>query len=190
MRQSLKQKEKRRRLLAAGRDLYGSQGFSETSVKDLVEHAGIAQGTFYLYYNNKEELLVQLRREETQKLVDLLSERLVHASLGDGLDLMIDTFFEVTKEQGTFINALHVGGETALSRAEWQEFYPQVAKVLEDWLWRVGSVDVAQFAMPIVTMLDRLTYAYLALEENNPEEARIKVRSVLDKFFYKESAVQ
>lgn len=39
------------------------QGYEKTSVSAIVRAAGVAQGTFYLYFKNKEQLLPHLRAE-------------------------------------------------------------------------------------------------------------------------------
>lgn len=47
----------RRELLAAGRRLFGEQGLYESRIEDLSRHAGVAKGTLYGYFANKEELV-------------------------------------------------------------------------------------------------------------------------------------
>ncbi len=43
--------------------MFLSEGYSSTSVSAIVRAAGVAQGTFYLYFKNKEQILVHLRTE-------------------------------------------------------------------------------------------------------------------------------
>lgn len=38
-------------------ELFEQQGVEETSVNQIVRHAGIAKGTFYLYFKSKDELI-------------------------------------------------------------------------------------------------------------------------------------
>jgi len=47
----------RRGLLAAGRRLFADKGLYESRIEDLSRHAGIAKGTLYGYFANKEELV-------------------------------------------------------------------------------------------------------------------------------------
>jgi AcrR family transcriptional regulator len=44
-------------LLAAGRELFGSKGLYESRIEDLSSRAGIAKGTLYGYFADKEELI-------------------------------------------------------------------------------------------------------------------------------------
>lgn len=47
----------RRELLAAGRRLFAEKGLYDSRIEDLSRQAGIAKGTLYLYFANKEELV-------------------------------------------------------------------------------------------------------------------------------------
>jgi AcrR family transcriptional regulator len=55
--------DRRRELIAAARRLFLERGFSQTSVAAIVREAGVAQGTFYLYFKSKQALLPHLRAE-------------------------------------------------------------------------------------------------------------------------------
>ncbi|GII56813.1 hypothetical protein Pth03_52020 [Planotetraspora thailandica] len=54
-----------RRLLARG------AGFTELGVQQIAEEAGVARSTFYLYFRNKSDLLLQLAGELKQRIYDL-----------------------------------------------------------------------------------------------------------------------
>jgi TetR/AcrR family fatty acid metabolism transcriptional regulator len=49
--------EKRRRLLHAAIQTFGRRGFHEAKIADIASEAGVAEGTVYLYFRNKEDLL-------------------------------------------------------------------------------------------------------------------------------------
>lgn len=58
----------RQKLLDAAETLFGTQGFHATSVGDITRSAGVAQGTFYLYFESKEEIFRQLVRHLSTQL--------------------------------------------------------------------------------------------------------------------------
>lgn len=49
--------EKRQRLLAAAIRTFGRRGFHEAKIAEIAEAAKVAEGTVYLYFRNKEDLL-------------------------------------------------------------------------------------------------------------------------------------
>jgi AcrR family transcriptional regulator len=62
-----------RRLLDAGALLFADRGYHGTGVDDVVGEAGFARGTFYKYFDEKLDLLLQLTREcavEMEVLID------------------------------------------------------------------------------------------------------------------------
>ena len=56
----LKKQRKLQNLLDSSYQLFTTQGIVQTTISDIVRHAGIAKGTFYLYFRNKEDVLNQL----------------------------------------------------------------------------------------------------------------------------------
>lgn len=58
----------RRRLFAAAETEFGCRGFHAASVSSITREAGVAQGTFYIYFASKEEILRELVRFMNRKL--------------------------------------------------------------------------------------------------------------------------
>lgn len=58
----------RRKLLKAAEREIGSKGFYQASVSSITREAGVAQGTFYLYFNSKEDALRELVRHMGRQL--------------------------------------------------------------------------------------------------------------------------
>ncbi|MFM7509306.1 MAG: TetR/AcrR family transcriptional regulator [Actinomycetota bacterium] len=65
--------ETRRKLLDAASDVLATKGFEATRIDDVVAAAGVSHGTFYLYYANKEDILVALAEECTTQLSPLVA---------------------------------------------------------------------------------------------------------------------
>ncbi len=49
-------KEKKEALLNTAFELFTSKGINKTSISDIVEQAGVAKGTFYLYFSDKYDI--------------------------------------------------------------------------------------------------------------------------------------
>ena len=58
-----KKKQKRESLLVSAFSLFTSKGINDTSIADIVKHAHMAKGTFYLFYPSKEILLFDISQE-------------------------------------------------------------------------------------------------------------------------------
>jgi len=52
--------DKRRRILEAASRVFARRGYFTARVADIAKRAGVADGTIYLYFRNKEDILVSL----------------------------------------------------------------------------------------------------------------------------------
>ena len=57
---SEKQQNKRTSILDAAYELFIEKSFKNTSIDDVVKSAGIAKGTFYLYFKDKHDLMERI----------------------------------------------------------------------------------------------------------------------------------
>jgi AcrR family transcriptional regulator len=60
-------KEVRERILSAGKDLFQTAGFERTTTRDLSRAAGIAVGTLFNYFPNKESLGMSILAEALER---------------------------------------------------------------------------------------------------------------------------
>jgi AcrR family transcriptional regulator len=68
--------DKKVEILKCGRELFTTNGFKDTNVSDITKKAGIAAGTFYLYYPSKDELFMEIYNEENVKLKQEIMSKL------------------------------------------------------------------------------------------------------------------
>ena len=60
---------KRETILAAALEEFASRGFAETRLDDVAKRAGVAKGTIYLYFSDKENLFQELIRAVLAPLI-------------------------------------------------------------------------------------------------------------------------
>lgn len=53
-------RQSRQRILDAAETIFGSKGYFQASIADIVREAGVAQGTFYVYFRSKQHVFVEL----------------------------------------------------------------------------------------------------------------------------------
>ncbi len=56
----LSKSERRLQILDAARDVFAKRGYARATVDDIVAEAGVARGTFYLYFDDKRDAFVEL----------------------------------------------------------------------------------------------------------------------------------
>jgi TetR/AcrR family fatty acid metabolism transcriptional regulator len=60
---SAERRARRQAILQAAIEVFAQQGFAAARTRDIAAHAGIAEGTIYLYFESKDELLLTAFRE-------------------------------------------------------------------------------------------------------------------------------
>ena len=58
----------RGRLLEAAKKLFSEKGYYNTQISHIIDEAGVARGTFYLYFKSKEEIFREILREVVKEL--------------------------------------------------------------------------------------------------------------------------
>lgn len=76
-RSSSRRSDKRDRILKAAVKVFARKGFHETKVAEVARAAGVADGTIYLYFKNKEDLLISVFEEHIDRLNEELRRDLV-----------------------------------------------------------------------------------------------------------------
>jgi AcrR family transcriptional regulator len=52
--------ERRQQILTAARDVFARRGYHQTTIDDIVAEAGVARGTYYLYFEDKRAVFADL----------------------------------------------------------------------------------------------------------------------------------
>ena len=68
--------DKRDRIMRAAVKVFARNGFHATRVSEVAKAAGVADGTIYLYFKSKEELLVSLFEDRVEKLLTFMRQTL------------------------------------------------------------------------------------------------------------------
>src|SRR3954453_20369684 len=69
---------KRERILRAAVDVFAQNGYFNAKVVEIARAAGVADGTIYLYFDGKEDLLVTIFREHTPNSLQSLETQIAN----------------------------------------------------------------------------------------------------------------
>lgn len=71
--------DKRERILKAAIEVFAAKGFYATRVSEIAKAAGVADGTIYLYFKNKDDVLVSIFEDRIGRLLEVLREEAARA---------------------------------------------------------------------------------------------------------------
>ncbi len=95
-------------LFEAARKVVGRLGYAEASVARITSEAGVAQGTFYNHFANRQELLDQLLPEIGKDMLRFIGERTPKdAPEGEKEAARFRAFFDYLKEVPEFLRILN-----------------------------------------------------------------------------------
>lgn len=69
-----KNAEKYHRILEAACKVFAEMGFHQSTISLIAKEAGVADGTIYLYFKNKDDILVQFYEYKTKQVFDRFRE--------------------------------------------------------------------------------------------------------------------
>jgi AcrR family transcriptional regulator len=153
--------ERHQQILRHARDVFARQGFHASNIDDIVESAGIARGTFYLYFDDKRSVFEALvdrfmgRLRATITRVDPSHPTLpVEQQIKGNVQRVIALIFEDRATTKLLLNDA-MGIDPAFD-AKLARFYDDLATLLEE------SLRDGQF-LGIVASGDTRLFAYFAM---------------------------
>lgn len=66
--------DKRDRILKAAIEVFAKNGFYATRVSEIAKAAGVADGTIYLYFKSKDDVLITIFEDGIQRLLEILRD--------------------------------------------------------------------------------------------------------------------
>jgi AcrR family transcriptional regulator len=86
---SINNDNKEEKLLISGYELFVDKGINNTTIQDIVDKAGVAKGTFYLYFKDKYDLQEKLIIKKSEELFNEALEALRNNYISHFDDQMI-----------------------------------------------------------------------------------------------------
>lgn len=116
--------DKKRAIALSAMYVFQKNGMEKTTVSAIVKRAGIAQGTFYLYFPSKLSVMPAIASILVEKTMDEFAENnRKNAPLTDQLNVLIDTVFSITRHYHDLYAILFVGLGSSKQMNQWETIY-------------------------------------------------------------------
>lgn len=109
-------------ILAAGRKLFGADGFAATSIDDIASEAGVAKGAVYHHFKSKEEIFTRVL-EDVQAGIAAMPVPPSQRKIADPLDRMaagVLSYLNAATEPG-IKQILLIDGPAVIGWRKWRE---------------------------------------------------------------------
>nr|MBA3454015.1 TetR/AcrR family transcriptional regulator [Deltaproteobacteria bacterium] len=91
--------DKRERILAAAETVFAKHGFFAARVAEIAKEAGVADGTIYLYFKSKDDLLISLFETRMKQVNDELRAAIAAEPPRDQLRAFIRTYLRLIHDE-------------------------------------------------------------------------------------------
>lgn len=176
----LKKKKKELNLYNAAYEIFKSKGINNTSIDEIVKSAGVAKGTFYLYFKDKYDLVKKLILLKSSMLIEKAYEKTKEKKFEQIEDMVlyfteyiIDYFKENKLLLGiinkNFSYVIHKNKSVMEKKAEIDEI---IGIFLEKLLERGFSEEEGKITLfMIIELVGSVCYSSIILGE--PEEIEV-----------------
>jgi len=179
---------KKELILESAYQIFKEKGLEDTRVSQIVKEAGIAQGTFYLYYNSKMDVLPDLAQQIISNYTQYLTE---HGDIDAGLDanlrLAIDRIFEVNQEDRTIPSIVYAGITRSGDIDKWKVIYRPLYDLIAGYLKAAKTngeiredINPDYYSEFVISLIES-TARGLILFQHSPEEVE-KYKEELSSF--------
>lgn len=135
---------RRGELIDAAQKVFADKGFERTAVSDIVKQAGVAQGTFYLYFKTKHDVVNALVDRMIEQVVAGLDRTVMQPDMGavQRFRSLFDSFLTLASEPVAYeLTAVYHSEENRAVHEEMERrMMPRLAEIVES-IVRAGNSE-------------------------------------------------
>jgi len=174
----------RRKLLDAAEEIFGELGYPDASIVKITEAAGVAQGTFYLYFASKREIFDELVVDLNRRIRHAMKEasergetRLQAERLG------FEAYFEFTREHPTLYRIIRQAEFVSpqMLRYHYDRLSEGYVQAIREAVERgeVGEVDPDVTAWALMGMGELLGMRFILWGDGVPEQVLDELERII-----------
>ncbi|MGZ9869640.1 TetR family transcriptional regulator [Priestia endophytica] len=161
-----KSDDKYKRILQASIEVISEKGLHKASISEIAKKAGIAQGTFYLYFKSKHDLIPAIADYLLTLTLKSVQEEVKEGeSFWDTLQVLIADTFKITEKHKDIIVLVYSGLAFNHSLDKWELVY----EPYYSWLGNVMEKAVKQNEIRSTTNVKWTSKTIINLIENAAE---------------------
>jgi AcrR family transcriptional regulator len=172
----------RRRLLDGARQAFEKKGsYLDTRISDIVEESGCAYGTFYTYFDTKEQIFYELAVEVVNEIYVENASRYRGANLAERIGSALRQFLQSYRDHAAIMTIIEQAAslfpEFRVLRRRLREGFVE-RNIANFQLWseqgRIDhEIDPVVAAHALVSMIDNFSYLWFVLGESFDEEEAV-----------------
>ena len=178
--------DKRERILAAAERIFARHGFFASKVAEIAKEAGVADGTIYLYFKSKDELLISLFEDRMAQVNTALAKAIEGLGPTEQLRAFVKTYLRLIDAEPAAAEVLTI--ELRQSNKFMKEYdnprFVEFLRLLGGIITAGQERGVFDDTIPshvlarmIFGMLDELALAWVLASDRSPRPVEIVTKT-------------
>ena len=180
--------EKKEKIIHAAIEVFREKGIEKTKISDIVKVAGIAQGTFYLYFPSKLSVMPHIADVMIKKTVAEMTQNVQReAPLQLQLEQVVATVFRLAKEYSDVYALMYTGLTQTEHIIEWEDIYAPFYQWMSNFLNQArasgqirGSVNNERTAKIVIGLIESTAEQMYLYDNVNEEKIQLQKKELID----------
>lgn len=158
---------KKEKIVYAAIECFREKGIEKTKISDIVKSAGIAQGTFYLYFSSKLSVVPAIAEVMVEKMIRAVEEKTKNSSsFLETFSQIVDAIFDFTKEHYEIQALIYLGLASTEHIKKWESVYQPLYIWIKRFLEEAKEANVVRNSIHV----ERTSKLFIALVESAAEQ--------------------
>lgn len=106
---AMKSVDKHNKIILAATKVFAKKGFFNARISDIAKEAKVADGTIYLYFNNKFDILISVLEEEIGKIIEQIEKAIERETDPEKmLTIFINKHLTAMKQNKNLAEVIHI----------------------------------------------------------------------------------
>ncbi|MEY8350120.1 TetR family transcriptional regulator [Bacillus cereus] len=179
---------KKEKIVYAAMEVFQEKGVEKTKISDIVKLAGIAQGTFYLYFPSKLSVMPAIAEVMVEKMICAVKEKVQNGeSFSQKMKQIIDAVFDFIEQYREIQALMYAGLASSEHIKEWEAVYEPLYMWLSQFLSEAkelgvirNSIHVERTAKLCIALIESAAEQVYLYDHKQDDQVNLQKAEVLD----------
>ncbi|MFD1205771.1 MULTISPECIES: TetR family transcriptional regulator [Sporosarcina] len=180
--------DKKSKIVLSAIEVFRQIGIEKTKISDIVKAAGIAQGTFYLYFPSKLSLMPAIAEVMVEKTMEIVKDQVdEQQDISVQMKQLIDAIFKVNEEYHEIQALIYSGLASTEHLKEWETVYAPFYNWISEGLKKAKmegkirqTIQPDRTAKLIIGLIESAAEQIYLYDVNKEDEAKIQKAEVYE----------
>jgi len=179
---------KEEKIIQAAIEVFREKGIEKTKVSDIVKAAGIAQGTFYLYFPSRLSVMPAIAKVMVEKIIAAIKEGIsLQEPFAKQLEKVVDIVFSLTEDYRDVFALIYAGITQTEHMKEWENIYAPYYEWMNNFLYEAQqqgiirpSLNTTRSSKLIIGLIESAAEQIYLYDDSEEESIRLQKLELLD----------